>query len=403
VNLKFSILAFSLFLAPTAFAIQSQPVPIAEDPSTAPQVELSATGIGTAGYARSGDHPAGEGVINFADSSLQIGAAQRLYSGATGSFGLGWLTTDQANKGTGANLGYFPSKTFLDVQSLEFEALVGRVDNPTAHLVDFPTLREDDLITLTNPLNPFSKGDSVEEHRYSNAASFTFNQGLKYYENIHVQHQINSASIGTDSGLNSAGVTFQYLGSPGMEALERMPSWGVGYEHIAMTSRAPGGLNQLYAGAVVNLNEGIVNRFDFRFQDIVSVGSDLKNFASATDSFQADSNAISTSFRYLNSPFGRPGYQVALTAGFKNYFQVNDGRSFGVALTGVRRLGQGFDLVGQYKGQWRESELARVQAAGIASEQVMELGFIFNFGSTLNQHLSPRRTLLNQEHLYIPN
>jgi hypothetical protein len=333
-----------------ALATQAQPVPVPEDPSVAPQIEISATGVGTAGYFRNTDFTMGEGAVNFSDSALQIGAAQKLYNGgAVGSFGLGWLTTDQTNKGAGQGVGYFSNQTFIDLQSESLEMLIGRTDNPTSHLVDFPTLREDDLITLTNPLNPFSNGENVEEHRYANTASVTYNQKLKFFENVHAQQLINSAAIGSRNGLNSAGATFQYLGAAGMEAFDRIPSWGIGIEHIAITNNSAGGLNQIYAGGIINLNESVIHRVDLRIQDIVSVGSDLRALQSPADSYQADSNALAMSLRYLNSPFGRPGYQIALTGGYKNYFKVDDARSIGVALTGVKRMGQGFDLVAQYK------------------------------------------------------
>jgi hypothetical protein len=415
-KLKFAIKCVSvvilLAIGANAFANQAQQVPVPEDPSTSPQIEISGTGVGTAGYSKNIEHTGGEGIIDFADSALRIGGAQKLYDGgAIGSFGIGWLTLDQTNKGSGQGSTYFPYQTYVDFQSESYEALIGRTDNPISHLVDFPTLREDDLITLTNPLNPFSSGENVEEHRYSNSVSVTANQNLKYFENIHAQHLIASSSAvvsgradgGADAGLNSAGVTFEYLGNVGMEAFERVPSWGAGIEHISVTSSAPGGINQIFAGGVFNLTGSVVHRMDFRLQDIASLGSELRILQNTQDSFQADSNSFAAALRYLNSPFGRPGYQLALTGAYKNYFRVDEAKSFAVALSGVRRLGQGFDVVAQYKNQWRDASLAKVQSAGVAIEQVAEIGFIFNFSATVNQHLNPRRSLLNQQHQYIPN
>ena len=398
------IFTFAMMLVSSpAYATQAQPVPVPEDQSLTPQVDISGAGIGTLNTSRSSDtgNKAKPG-INFSDSTLLIGAAQRLADGAAiGSTGLGWLTLDSTNKGTDAQL--FLNQAFLDYQAEKFEALVGRSDSRNAHLVDFPTIRGDDLVTLTNPLNPFSNGKNFEEHRYSNVAAATFNQGLKYYESFHVQHLISSAGIGSDTGINSFGATFQYLGTPGLEAFERVPSWGFGIEHFTLNSGGSDGLQQVYAGGVINLNQSVTDRFDLRIQDIAGFGSGLTTFQSATNSYQANSNTITAAIRYLSSPFGHPGYQLSLTGAYKNYFKVDGSKSIGGALTGVKRLGQGFDFVTQYLGQWRDHSLAAVQSGAVPFEQTLEIGFVFSFDATINQHLSARRTILNEQHQYVPN
>jgi hypothetical protein len=268
-------------------------------------------------------------------------------------------------------------------------------------LVDFPTLRDDDLFTLNNPLNPFSNGSVPQEHRYSNVAEVTLNQDLKFFENFHAQQLINSTGLGNTSGMNSFGVTFQYLATPGLEAFTRFSSLGIGAEHI--TGAASGGLTQIYGGGVMNLTESVTDRWDIRIQDIVSLGSDISSFTNIHDTFEANSNSVAAAIRYMHSPFGRPGYQIALTAGYKNYFKVSNANTAGFALTGVKRLGEGFDLAAQYLGQWKNQALSSVQSNNLAYEQTGQIGFIFNWDATFNRHISPRRSILNQQFQYIPN
>jgi hypothetical protein len=390
--------------ATSAFAIQAQHVPVSGDQSLTPQIEIAGVGIGTLNAGRNGDQASAKAKsgINFSDSDLMIGAAQRLGDGQSiGSTGLGWLTLDETNKGLGTQL--FLNQGFLDYQGERFEALIGRTDNPTAHLIDFPSIRGDDMVTLLNPLNPFSNGQNVEEHRYSNVAAVTINQDFKYFETVHVQHLINSAGIGSDTGINSFGAEFQYLGPPGMDAFSTVPSFGFGYEHFTLVSETSSGLHQIYLGGTINLNQSVTNRWDLSLQDIAGFGSTLKTFRNVTDSFQANSNDIAASLRYMANPFGKMGYQFSLTGAFKNYFDVSQSNSFGGIFTAVKRLGTGFDLVAQYQLQSRNSALALVQSNSIEIEQTGEIGFVFSFDSTINQHLAPRRTLLNQEHHYVPN
>jgi hypothetical protein len=153
----------------------------------------------------------------------------------------------------------------------------------------------------------------------------------------------------------------------------------------------------------VNLNKSITHLVDLKFQDIFSTGSRLSQFQNISDTFQADSNSIIAAIRYLNKPFGGAGYQLSLTGAYKNYLKVSDSHSYGFAVTGVKNLGQGFDLLGQYQGQWRDSALADFQSNGVRFENTVEVGLAFNFDTVFNRHLSPRRSLLNQQHQYIPN
>lgn len=384
--------------APRAFATQAQPVPIPENPSFSPQLEVDGVGIATVGYATS---PKPRAALDFSDTSLLVGAAQRLYGEGIGSMGFGWLAPELGDNSLANPL--FLHQAFVDYQNQSVEWTIGRTDNPSSHLVDFPTLREENLLTFTNPLNPFSSGANPEEHRYSNSAALTWNQNLTTFENFHVQHLLDSSGqSSTPTSLNSFGATFEYLCSPGMEALARVASFGAGFEYEQLSQPVSQGLAQLYAGGVLNLNESTTDRVDLRAQELVSFGSSLSQFQSMTDTFQAAYDSVSASLRYLHTPYGQGGYQLSLTGGYRSFFGVSQAQSFGLAATAVRRLGEGFDLAAQYLTQWRDTALA-AQYAGQQTENSVEVGMIFNFGATINAHLSPRRSLLNLQHQYVPD
>lgn len=386
---------------------QAQQVPIPEQPSVAPQIEIAGTGVGTLDLGRSrnalpdGGRASGS-QINISDSALVVGAAERLYKGGIGSLNVGGLALDQTNVGRGTQL--FLHQAYVDYQTQSLEAYLGRTDNPTAQIVTFPTLRGDDLITFTNLLDPFSSGENVEEHRYSNVGSVTLNQKLRYYENFHVQHLIDSAGTSTPSGtgLNSYGVSFQYLGLPGLEAVQKVISYGGGYEHRSVARSDGGSSEAVYAGGVINLKPSLVNLVDLRVLDNYTFGNDLRSFRSTPDTFRANSNAITAAVRYLHSPFGKPAYQLSLTAGYKSYNRIGGADSVGMALTGVKRLGDGFDAVAQYVYQHRGNSLAAAYG-GAHEENSVQVGFIFNFDTLFNRSVGPRRSLLNLQHQYIPN
>ncbi len=386
---------------------QAQQVPIPEQPSVSPQIEIAGTGVGTLDLGRSrnalpdGGKASGS-QINVSDSALVIGAAQRLYGGGIGSLAVGGLALDQTNVGRGTQL--FLHQAYVDYQTQKLEAYLGRTDNPTAQIVTFPTLRGDDLITFTNLLDPFSSGDNVEEHRYSNVGAITFNQKLRTFENFHVQHLIDSAGTNTlgSTGLNSYGASIQYLGLPGLEAVEKVISYGGGYEHRSVARVDGGSSDAVYAGGVINVKRSLVNLVDLRVLDNYTFGNDLRSFRNTPDTFRANSNAVTAAVRYLHSPFGKPSYQVSLTAGYKSYNSISNAGSVGVALTGVKRLGDGFDAVAQYVYQHRGNTLANAYG-GAREESSVQVGFIFNFDTLFNRSVGPRRSLLNLQHQYIPN
>ena len=398
-----ALLALASMTGPGALA-QAQQVPIPEEPSTQPQIEIAGTGVVTLDLGRSrntlpgGDKASGS-QINLSDSALTIGAAERLYKGGIGSLSLGGLALDQTNTG---NTQLFLHQAFADYQTRSLETYIGRTDQPTAQIVNFPTLRGDDLITFTNLLNPFSNGENVEEHRYSNVAAVTLNSGLRNFANFHAQHLINSAGSSTDTGLNSYGVSFQHLGLPTLEAIEKVVSYGAGYEYRNVGKTNGGNSQAVYAGGVINLKPSLNNLVDLRVLDNYTFGNNLSAFANTNDTFRANSNSITAAIRYLHSPFGKPASQVSLTAGYKTYNKVSNAGSFGIALTGVKRLGEGFDGVAQYIYQHRDGTLAAAYG-GAREDNAFQLGLIFNFDATFNRNVGPRRSLLNLQHQYIPD
>jgi len=341
--------------------------------------------------------------LNISDSALLLGFSERLYRGGVGSFSLGALTLDEANSGR-SGLGMFLNQAFLDYQTATFETYLGRTDNPSAQLVQFPTLRGDDLVDFTYLLNPFSDGKNLEEHRYGNIAAAVLNKNLRQFANVHVQHLIDSSgSQGDDStSLNSFGASYQYLALPTREPLDRFVSYGAGFEHRAVPTRFGGASEALYAGGVVNVLPSLTHRVDLRLLVTTTFGNDLKGFDTLGDTYRADSTAIAASLRRLNSPFGLPGSALSLTAGYKTFHRVSDANEFGLALTGAKRLGDGFDAIAQIGYTHRSDALAAV-AGGRNDNLVFQVGMSFNFGSVSNQSVGPRRTPLNTRFKQIPN
>ncbi len=385
---------------------QVQQSPVRQEHGINPQIEIAGSGVATLDIGREGLF-GGRGIgsrsqVNFSDSSLSIGAAQRLYGNGIGSFTLGALTTEDGNNGAGKGHQIFLHQAFLDFQELNFEGYIGRTNNPNGQILSFPTMREDDLIDYTTVLSPFSNGSNLEEHRYSNLVALVFNNGLRNFINVHAQNQIDSAGVGEGEGLNSFGASFQSLGNPALTSIERLPSWGLGLEHRGIKKAFGGASTVVYGGAVINLKPSVTNRLDLRFLAQASFGNDTSALTNLNDTYRADQQSIALSLRNLYSPFGRPSSQLSLTAGLKKYQNVSDANSYGIALSYVKSLGTGFDLVTQI-GYERRSQALASAFGGQREGTVFQIGLVFNFGSTFNQQVGPRRSPTNLLHKYIPN
>ncbi len=406
-NYQLPVLCMLSILATAAITpnARAQHTPIPAQPGIAPQIELDGVGIGTI-ELRTPRNTLTDGTklstgrINFSDSALLLGVSERLYrQGGIGSFVLGATTTDSSLNGTGTGL--LLHQLYLNYSIPSLEATLGRTDTAT-RLIDFPTLRGDDLVEFTAPLDPFSSGGDIQEHRYSNQAAVTFNSKLRYFVNLHAQHLLNSVDAGSDqTGLNSYGISFRYMSPPALDDITRIPEWGVGYERQEIPASHGGANNVLYAGMVYNINPDPVDRVDLRLQDVYSTGNNLATFTSITDTYRAAANSIALSLRWLHSPFGTPGFQVALTGGYRSYQSVPRSDTFALALTGIKNLGQGFDLVAQYTFQYRAAAYAA--PFGGSTDNSFQLGFLYNFTNTFNHHLGARRSLLNLQHQYIPD
>jgi hypothetical protein len=399
---KATLVALVAALCPRAAQAQQPPVP--EQPSVAPQIELDGEGVATVeGHWPRLVLPGGvrgsNSRINVSDSALLLGASQRLYRSGIGSLIIGGTTTEENAAASGTNV--FLHELFLDYQTRPLEAYLGRTNTAT-RLIEFPTVRGDDLIEFVTVLDPYSSGSNPEEHRYGDVAALALNRKLRYFMNVHAQHLVNSGATSAGrTGVNSGGILFQYQGPPTLEAIVRVPVWGIGYERQSIPSGNGGAANVVYAGLVYNLNPDPVDRVDLRLQGVASTGNQLKSFSEVADTFRAASNTAAASVRWLHSPFGTPGHQISLTAGYRSYPHVASADTFAIALAGVKRLGEGFDLVAQYSFQHRSPAYAAV-FAGARDEQSIEIGLVFNFTNIFNPHIGPRRSLLNLQHQYIP-
>jgi hypothetical protein len=342
--------------------------------------------------------------VDLGESAILFGGSQALYSGnGVGSFLIGFLLAEEeefvqpGNGGVRSNneAFLFPFQTMVEYGAKNFDLKMGRTDIPFTTLVKLPLLREEDLLTF---LNPFTNGKVTEESIYANLASFEFNQNNIFFENIHFQHLIDSEVSVSNPWINSLGIGFKYLPAPGREKLDRFQAAGLDYERIFLGD----GQNILTGALKIRLNESITDQMDLRLIDVLNWGSDISELKTINDSFAANYNLLALAINFLHEPFGLSGHQISLTGSWRPYLDIKDANEYQVILTGGKRIGEGFDLVSQFSYLNRGPALAALYG-GSPTEGKIELGLVFNFEVVFNQHLTPRRRILNYNHQYIPN
>ena len=115
-----------------------------------PELELGTRGVVSANF----DDTGGKGsstVSDFSDTSVLFGLRQKLYSNWRGRFVLGFQFPDAES-----DLGeVFYHQVFVQVEDRHNVIKIGRSRVKSA-MIEFPTLRDDDALGLTDVLNPFS-------------------------------------------------------------------------------------------------------------------------------------------------------------------------------------------------------------------------------------------------------
>jgi hypothetical protein len=399
----FLILFFVLSTMPLWAQVEQAPIAGNNEELSLPQIEIAGEGLVSLDYQGIQGTPGGSWTgsfgPNFSDSSFMVGAAKQLYDQAVGSFSVGMVTRDTTGPGGVGNL--FLSQLMVDYQTKEMEWVVGRTNAIGSRLFSFPTIREDDLWFFNRLLNPLAAPENLEAHRYSDLVSGTFNWNLNTFVNIHAQRLIDDTNP-DNFQTNSYGLNLDSLSLPGYEAVELIPQLSLGYEYRSLTASQGGSSHAVYGGLVFNLNQSVVDRIDLRLEDFYTFGNSLSSFVIGSDAFRLDSNAITASIRWHHDPFGLPGYQLALTGGYRTYTKVLDASAWGVSASAVKDLGEDVDVTLQYTyQQWTGSLLSLPEFH--AAEQTVQLGFAFRFDTTFNRSIGPRRSLLNILHQYIPN
>ena len=365
-----------------------------------PELTLGVLTLGSAtGDFATGANPGhgNIGVVDFSDTALLLRGRTQLYRGIRGGSVFGLQFPDADSK-----LGVvFFHQAYVFVQSRHLDIKVGR-SRLLSSIIEFPTVRDNDLLPFTDALNPFSDGSTTEDHQYGNVLEISGNIASKYFLSVHAEHLFLTPGDqnSVDFSLNSIGTTLSYKNIPARINNGRVRRLGVGFNYYdAKGDKRPATWNVI-AGGAINLLPDPIHLVDFRLQAIYNNGDARTAMTDANSTYRIRSLRVAGALRYLYAKAMIPTFQLALVGGYARYGDDGSADSLSGVINGFYSLGGDFDVGVQYQLR-RDS--AQVRGALDTPELAHAAQVVLRFGYELTVNALPNRdSVLNNEHGYIP-
>ena len=370
-----------------------------------PEIQLGARGVMSFNTDITGNQKA-TSVNDFSDTGLLLGFRQKMYSNFRGQLVIGLQFPD-----ADSDLGQvFFHQTFIKIEDQKNILKMGR-SRVLSALIEFPTLRDDDALLLTDVLNPFSSGENTEDNQYGNVieASHVFAQ--RYWVRLHGEHFTKSPkaplSSETDFSLNALGLALEYrVPETQIWNRPRIQQLGLSLNNFltdrkGYSNRFDRTLKNILVSGIFNLWPDPVYFVDARFQVVYNLGfDDVKRINTFYDLTRATAAAHFFSLRFLYRKLERPTLQLALSGGFNVFPNLTrETRQWQVIANAFYRLGENFDLALQIQQSQFSGDLKAMYGK---SETRFQFGFVYSVDQRWNKQFDDRNSLLNLEHGYIP-
>lgn len=407
-----TVLAAVVLLTASPGAVRAQ--------ESAPRLTFGGRGLvsfdvnGTAGFAagETGDTEYGT-VNNFSDSFLLLRLDQQLYEKDRAGLVTGFLFPD-----VDADLGQvFFNQMNVFYESRHVRARAGRT-RLSNFVLEFPTLREEDLLEYGYLTSGLSNAENSYYSRYGNVLrGEVYALGSRLVAAGQLANRTVTDMEGEtldDFGINSGSASLAY------RLPETIRYQGVvrraGVTWVTQQVEAPGQewMHGLAAGAAVNLTRNPIHSLELRAQGTYNFGveepdvpnargdSPLPATAPLSDPVgraRTESYGVVGSVRFLSRPYQLRRFQAAVTGAYKEYVD-RDASQLAVIPNVFVRLGQGVDLGVQYRFEQNDDVLAA--ALGHKREHSVQATLTFGFQMMWNSYFGERDDILSMEHGYIP-
>jgi hypothetical protein len=343
------------------------------------------------------------GTVNdFSDSFLLIRLDRQLYEKDRAGMFVGFLFPDAQN-----DLGeVFYNQVNVFYNSQYFGGVLGRT-RLYNFLLEFPTLREEDILEYAFVMNGFSNADNSEFNRYGNilrAQLFQLRSRLVFagqVSNLMVTNEQGDEIDDFDVNTISGSVIYQLPEAIRYTGFVRHAGIQFSGQNVDLAEQK--WMSAVLADLTLNLTRHPLKAFDFRAQGIYNLGVDeleqRGTLATPRGRARSKSFAVVGSLRFLRRPYQLDRFQAAITGAYKTFPDQNASQ-FAIVPNVFFRLGQGVDLGIQYQYEQFDETLAEL--IGRKREQSVKFVLSFRFQTMFNNYFGERDDILNMEHGYIP-
>ncbi len=336
--------------------------------------------------------------VDVADSSLLVRFDKRLFDQSVGGAVLG-LEFPDPDADFADTVYYHHVFAFLWDRNYRIELGRTKLRN---YLVEFPTLRDDDLLWFTETTNGLSNSNTEEYQQFGNHlavdlfAPRQFLAGTVYLAQRTETEDDGSVKDGFD--VNGGGVQLQRTVPAALKFSGRVRQAGVGWDVQRVDVDGGAWKNAFVAGGVVNLTLDPADHWEAMAQAIYDLGAGDEGLGTLRARALARSVSVVGAVNFRKSTFQLLRWKAGLTGAYKRYTQEGDGE-WSVVPTFQYRLGDGVAAVAQYRYTGRSADLAR--AVGFDREHRVQVGLTFDFEAGFNDYIGQRQSILNLEHGFV--
>lgn len=355
------------------------------------------------------------GTVNdFSDSFVLVRLDRQLFEKDRAGAVIGLLFPDSE-----ADLGqvyYNQVNVFYD--SRRFGGVMGRTRLSNA-LLEFPVVREEDLIEYGFVTSGFSNAENSEFSRYGNVLRGEFFQMdgrlvlAAQASNWTVTDAEGERVDDFDVNALSGAVVYRLPDGIRYHGTVRRAGLEVVLQNVDTPERE--WMAAVLGGLALNLTRDPLSNWELRVQGIYNFGLDAEaggfRFSNGEDGTvpltlgdpagraRSESVALAASLRFLSRPYQLQRFQAAVTGAYKT-FPGRDASQFTVVPNVLFRLGQGMDVGLQYRFEQYDDLLAA--QLGRKRDHSVQLVVGFRWQMMFNDYFGERDDILNLEHGYIP-
>lgn len=328
--------------------------------------------------------------IDLDDSAFLLGFDKRLFVGGVGGATIGIKNTHEG-------MVFHELNTFLWSKYFHLSLGKTRLRNT---LIEFPTMRDDDLLDYTHVLNGETGSHLSPQHAIAadNKTAQIYGStvaGDWYIDGKNQRIGIWSSERGGHGDFNTVGIGYVFELNENLRYVKRLRHAGIliDAQNVAHNDSWVVGV---VSGLEFNLNYNPQNNLAFALQ-VIGVNGSQNNgvFTGYSDMAVQDSISVVSALKYTRRPLLLTRWVASLNLAYKNYTADDNATQWSVAPHLLYRLGQGVDVT---------TQLMYSRYNGVKdydSEFGIHMGLSFALDTSFNNNIGARNSILNLEHGYI--